>query len=52
MTIKRISSILLRLHQIRYAVMAGLVPAIRVLHVMTMAGGYLYILASAPNGIL
>jgi putative endonuclease len=32
--------------------MAGLVPAIHVLHVVTMAGGYLYILASAPNGIL
>jgi putative endonuclease len=32
--------------------MAGLVPAIHVLHDPTMAGGYIYILASAPNGIL
>jgi putative endonuclease len=32
--------------------MAGLVPAIYVLHVTAMAGGYLYMLASAPNGIL
>ncbi|MGD9837660.1 MAG: GIY-YIG nuclease family protein [Afipia sp.] len=32
--------------------MAGLVPAIHVLHHSHMAGGYVYILASAPNGIL
>src|SRR6516164_11406978 len=32
--------------------MAGLVPAIHVLHDPTMHGGYVYILASAPNGIL
>jgi putative endonuclease len=32
--------------------MAGLVPAIHVLHHPDMAGGYVYILASAPNGIL
>jgi putative endonuclease len=32
--------------------MAGLVPAIHVLHHPCMAGGYVYILASAPNGIL
>jgi putative endonuclease len=32
--------------------MAGLVPAIHVLHHPRMAGGYVYILASAPNGIL
>ena len=33
-------------------VMAGLVPAIHVLHYPPMSGGYVYILASAPNGIL
>ena len=33
-------------------VMAGLVPAIHVLHSRLMLGGYVYILASAPNGIL
>ena len=32
--------------------MAGLVPAIHVLHYASMLGGYVYILASAPNGIL
>jgi putative endonuclease len=32
--------------------MAGLVPAIHVLHYLRMLGGYVYILASAPNGIL
>ena len=32
--------------------MAGLVPAIHVLHHPSMHGGYVYILASAPNGIL
>jgi putative endonuclease len=32
--------------------MAGLVPAIHVLHNLLMPGGYVYILASAPNGIL
>jgi putative endonuclease len=32
--------------------MAGLVPAIHVLHHEGMVGGYVYILASAPNGIL
>jgi putative endonuclease len=32
--------------------MAGLVPAIHVLHYPPMLGGYVYILASAPNGIL
>jgi predicted GIY-YIG superfamily endonuclease len=32
--------------------MAGLVPAIHVLHHLRMSGGYVYILASAPNGIL
>jgi len=32
--------------------MAGLVPAIHVLHHRSMSGGYVYILASAPNGIL
>jgi putative endonuclease len=32
--------------------MAGLVPAIHVLHDPTMQGGYVYILASAPNGVL
>jgi putative endonuclease len=32
--------------------MAGLVPAIHVVHHAPMAGGYAYILASAPNGIL
>jgi putative endonuclease len=32
--------------------MAGLVPAIHVLHLSPMSGGYVYILASAPNGIL
>jgi putative endonuclease len=31
--------------------MAGLVPAIHVLHHPLMSGGYVYILASAPNGI-
>jgi putative endonuclease len=34
------------------AVMAGLVPAIHVLHVTAMAGGYVNLLASAPNGVL
>src|SRR5580693_4999218 len=33
-------------------VMAGLVPAIHVLHYLRMLGGHVYILASAPNGIL
>ena len=32
--------------------MAGLVPAIHVLMISAMSGGYVYILASAPNGIL
>jgi putative endonuclease len=32
--------------------MAGLVPAIHVAHHALMAGGYVYILASAPNGVL
>jgi putative endonuclease len=32
--------------------MAGLVPAIHVLHYPSMLGGYVYIVASAPNGIL
>jgi putative endonuclease len=32
--------------------MAGLVPAIYVLHDPPMYGGYVYILASGPNGIL
>jgi putative endonuclease len=32
--------------------MAGLVPAIHVRHHAPMAGGYVYILASGPNGIL
>jgi putative endonuclease len=32
--------------------MAGLVPAIHVLHYPSMLGGYVYITASAPNGIL
>jgi putative endonuclease len=32
--------------------MAGLVPAIHVLHYPLMLGGYVDILASAPNGIL
>ncbi len=32
--------------------MAGLVPAIHVLQYPPMLGGYVYILASAPNGIL
>jgi putative endonuclease len=32
--------------------MAGLVPAIHVLHPLRMIGGYVYILASAPNGVL
>ena len=32
--------------------MAGLVPAIHVLHHQRMSGGYVYIMASAPNGIL
>ena len=32
--------------------MAGLFPAIHVLQHQRMVGGYVYILASAPNGIL
>jgi putative endonuclease len=32
--------------------MAGLVPAIHVLRYFKMAGGYVYILANRPNGIL
>jgi putative endonuclease len=32
--------------------MAGLVPAIHALHHAKMAGGYVYILASKPNGVL
>jgi putative endonuclease len=32
--------------------MAGLVPAIHVLQYRPMLGGYVYIMASAPNGIL
>jgi len=32
--------------------MVGLVPAIHVLHDRCMRGGYVYILASAPNGVL
>ena len=32
--------------------MAGLVPAIHALHDPKVHGGYVYILASAPNGIL
>ena len=32
--------------------MAGLVPAIHVLHHPHMSGGYVYIMASAPNVIL
>jgi len=32
--------------------MAGLVPATHVLHYLRMLGGYVYILASVPNGIL
>jgi putative endonuclease len=32
--------------------MAGLVPAIHALHGPSMQGGYVYILASAPSGIL
>jgi putative endonuclease len=32
--------------------MAGLVPAIHVLHYPSMLGGYVYIMASGPNGIL
>jgi putative endonuclease len=32
--------------------MAGLVPAIHVRHPPPMAGGYVYILARGPNGIL
>jgi putative endonuclease len=32
--------------------MAGLVPVIHVQHHASMAGGYVYILASAANGIL
>ena len=32
--------------------MAGLVPAIHVLNHSPMSGGYVYILASAPNSIL
>src|SRR5205823_12370944 len=34
------------------SVMAGLVPAIHVLHYPRMSGGYVYILASALNGVL
>jgi putative endonuclease len=33
-------------------VMAGLVPAIHVLYYLRMHGGYVYILASAANGVL
>jgi putative endonuclease len=33
-------------------VMAGLVPAIHVLHYLLMAGGYIYFLTNKPNGIL
>jgi putative endonuclease len=32
--------------------MPGLVPGIHVLHHPSVLGGYVYILASAPNGIL
>src|SRR4051812_1004903 len=32
--------------------MAGLVPAIHVLQITRMAGGYVYILTNRPNGIL
>jgi putative endonuclease len=32
--------------------MAGLVPAFHVLHDSHMSGGYVYFMASAPNGIL
>src|SRR3954463_3539975 len=32
--------------------MAGLAPPIHVLHLSPMSGGYVYILASAANGIL
>src|SRR5260221_10365620 len=32
--------------------MAGLAPPIHVLHYPSMLGGYVYIMASAPNGIL
>src|SRR5579863_4156060 len=32
--------------------MAGLVPAIHVLHYPLMLGGYVYVMASAPNGTL
>ena len=32
--------------------MAGLVPAIHVLQNISMAGGYVYILTTPPNGIL
>ena len=32
--------------------MAGLVPAIHVLHFFTMAGCYVYVLTNRPNGIL
>ena len=32
--------------------MAGLVPAVHVVQNASMAGGYVYILAGAPNGIL
>jgi putative endonuclease len=32
--------------------MAGLVPAIHVLQIIPMAGGYVYILTNRPNGIL
>jgi putative endonuclease len=32
--------------------MAGLVPAVHVLHHRRMLGGYVYILASAPDGVL
>jgi putative endonuclease len=32
--------------------MAGLVPAIHVLHDTRVSGGFVYFMASAPNGIL
>src|ERR1700758_972601 len=32
--------------------MAGLVPAIHVLHYLRMAGGYIYFMTNRPNGIL
>jgi putative endonuclease len=37
---------------LRPLVMAGLVPAIHVFHHPLVAGGYVYILPSGPNGIL